>query len=72
MLKNDRNDAMINGALIGIGTLGVFDNMVNYWILELHRAVPGLYAWHVEAVLVVASAGLLLLGWWREMRARRC
>jgi uncharacterized membrane protein len=67
----ERNDAMINGALIALGVLGVMDNVVFHWILELHRAVPGPHALTVEVVLVIVSAGLLVLGIWRERRARR-
>ena len=68
---SERNNAMINGALIALGALGIVDNIVFHWILELHRAVPGRHALTVEVVLVIVSAGLLLLGLWREGRARR-
>jgi uncharacterized membrane protein len=67
----ERNDAMINGALIALGALGVLDNVVFHWILELHRAVPGPHALTVEVVVAIVSAGLLVLGIWRERRARR-
>jgi uncharacterized membrane protein len=67
----ERNLAMINGALIALGALGIVDNIVFHWILELHRAVPGPHALTVEAALVIVSAGLLVLGIWRERRARR-
>jgi uncharacterized membrane protein len=68
---NQRTDALINGALIAIGALGVADNVVVHWALRLHRAVPGRHASAVEATLVILSAGLLALGVWREQRARR-
>ena len=55
----ERDHALINGAL------------VFHWILELHRAVPGPYALIVEVVLVIVSAGLLVVGIWRETHARR-
>ncbi len=71
MSKNDRTDAMVNGALIAVGVLGILDNLVSHWILGLHRAVPGPHATRVEVVLVVISTGLLILGLWREVRARR-
>jgi uncharacterized membrane protein len=70
-MMKERNDALINGALIGVGALGIFDNVVVHWMLELHRAIPGPYALHVEIVLVIICAGLLGAGWWREVRARR-
>lgn len=67
----ERNDAMINGALIALGALGIIDNVVFHWTLELHRAIPGPHALTVEVVLVILSAGLLVVGIWREGRARR-
>ncbi len=65
-----RTDAMVNGALVGIGTLGIVDNIVVHWLWQLHRAVPGAHALGVEITLVVASAGLVALGIWCERRAR--
>lgn len=65
-----RTDAMVNGALVGIGTLGIVDNIVVHWLWQLHRAVPGPHALDVEIALVVASAGLVVLGLWRECRTR--
>ena len=67
----DRNDAMINGALIALGALGIVDNIVFHWILEFDRAIPGPHALTVEVVLVLVSAGLLVLGLWRELGARQ-
>jgi uncharacterized membrane protein len=67
----ERDHALVNGALIALGALGVLDNVVFHWILELHRAIPGPHALTVEVVLVIVSAGLLALGIWRERRARR-
>lgn len=65
-----RTDAMVNGALVGIGTLGVLDNIVVHWLWQLHRAVPGPHALGVEIALVVASTSAVTLGIWRERRAR--
>ncbi len=65
-----RNDALVNGALIATGALGILDNLVAHWLLGLHRAVPGRHALAAEIALVAASAGLLVLGVWRERRAR--
>jgi uncharacterized membrane protein len=62
---------MVNGALIALGILGIVDNVVFHWMLELHRAVPGPHALTVEVVLVIISTGLLFLGIWQEARARR-
>lgn len=70
-MHNERMDAMLNGAMIALGALGIIDNVAFHWILEFHRAVPGPYALHVEVVLVVLSVGLLAAGFWRESRARR-
>lgn len=68
---NQRNDALINGALIAIGTLGVLDNVIVHWMLKLHRAVPGPHAFAIELGLVAVSIALLILGSWREWRARQ-
>jgi uncharacterized membrane protein len=66
-----RNDAMVNGALIAIGALGVADNIVVHWLLQLHRAVPGEHALAVEGGLIAGSLVLLVIGFIRERRARR-
>ena len=70
-LMRDRNAAMLNGALMAVGALSVIDNVVAHWILELHRAVPGPYALHVEWSLIVLGAILFAIGFSRELRARR-
>ena len=62
----ERNDALVNGALIAIGALGILDNLVVHWLLGLHRAVPWRHALAAEIALVAASAGLLVLGVWRD------
>ncbi|MCE7981793.1 MAG: DUF2243 domain-containing protein [Caldilinea sp. CFX5] len=67
----NRTDALVNGALIALGVLGIVDNVVAHWLLGLHRAAPGPNATPVEVILVVLSAGLLILGVWREAQARR-
>jgi hypothetical protein len=36
-----RNDAMLNGALIALGALGIFDNVVVHWMLGWHRPGSG-------------------------------
>ena len=66
-----RNDALVNGALISAGALGILDNLVAHWLLGLHRAVPGPHALAAEIALVAASTGLLVAGVWRERRERR-
>jgi uncharacterized membrane protein len=63
---------MVNGALIALGILGIVDNVAFHWMLQLHRAIPGTHALTVEVVLVFISTGLLVLGTWQEVRARRC
>lgn len=65
-----RTDAMINGALIALGALGVIDNVVFHWMLGLHRAVPGPGALRVEVALIAAGVLLSSTGVWREHRAR--
>lgn len=70
MTYRERNAAMVNGALIGLGLLAIVDNVGAHWILRLHRAVPGPWAVQVEAVLVALGAVMVALGAWRERGAR--
>jgi hypothetical protein len=67
-----RNDAMLNGALIALGTLGVFDNVMVHWILGWHRAIEDSpHNLEIEIGIVVASSAMLVAGIVRERRARR-
>jgi uncharacterized membrane protein len=68
---NARYGTLINGVLIGIGALLVFDNVVFHWLLAFHRAIPGPYALHAEIVLVAAGAVMIIVGLRREARARK-
>lgn len=71
MIGQDRNDALLNGALIGLGALAILDNVVSHWLLGLHRAIPGPWAGPVEVGLVALGMAMLTAGLWRERRARR-
>jgi len=67
----DRNSAMINGALIAVGTLGVVDNVVVHWILGWHRAIEGSpYSLQMEIGIVAVSAAMVATGIVRERRSR--
>jgi hypothetical protein len=67
-----RNDAMLNGALIVVGALGVFDNVVVHWILGWHRIIEDHpHALELEIAAVAASTALLVTGIVRERNARR-
>lgn len=66
-----RSDAMLNGALIALGALGIVDNVLFHWVLGLHRAVPGEQALEVEYAFIGGGVLLLILGLWRERRTRR-
>jgi hypothetical protein len=67
-----RNDAMLNGALIVVGALGVLDNVVVHWILGWHRIIDDHpHALELEIAAVAVSAALLGAGILRERNARR-
>jgi uncharacterized membrane protein len=67
-----RNDALVNGALIALGGLGIFDNVVFHWILGWHRAIEDSpYALHIEIGIVALSTIMVVAGLLRERRARR-
>lgn len=66
-----RNHTMINGGLIALGALGIFDNVVVHWILGWHRAIEDHpHNLEIEIGIVAASAAMLTAGIWRERRAR--
>ena len=66
-----RNDAMVNGALIALGALGIIDNVVVHWILGWHRAIEDHpHTLEIEIGIVAASAAMLTAGILRERRAR--
>lgn len=65
-----RTDAMLNGALVGLGAVSIIDNVLFHWMLHLHRAVPGDRALEVEYALIAAGMLALFIGLWRERRAR--
>ncbi len=70
-MKAQRNDALINGAIIALGTFAVFDITIFHWLMGLHRIVSGPSAIWIEAALVVLGVILMIAGIWREIRARR-
>jgi hypothetical protein len=66
-----RNHAMLNGALVALGALGILDNVMVHWILGWHRAIEGSpYALHMEIGVVAVSAAMMATGIVRERRAR--
>ena len=71
-MKDNRNGALMDGALISIGVLAIVDNIVAHWLLGLHRAVPGPWAIYVEVGLVALGVGMAAYGLWRERWVRRC
>ncbi len=71
MQPSERNDALVNGALIALGALAIVDNVVAHWLLGLHRAIPGPLAIPVEIGLVMLGLAMLGLGLWRERRVRK-
>ena len=71
-MSSDRTGALVNGALMAIGALGMIDNLAVHWLIGLHRALPGPWAPEVEVGLAGLSLSLLLVGLGREIRARQC
>lgn len=66
-----RSDAMLNAALIALGALGIFDNVVVHWMLGWHRAIEGSpYNLQIELGIVAVSTAMLVTGLVRERRAR--
>jgi hypothetical protein len=71
-LVRARNDAMLNGAMIIVGALGVFDNVVVHWILGWHRIIEDHpHALELEIAAVAVSTAMLATGIVRERNARR-
>jgi uncharacterized membrane protein len=69
---HSRTDAMLNGALIALGALGILDNVVVHWLLGWHRPIEhSPYALEAEIGIVAVSAAMLIAGFVRERRARR-
>jgi len=67
----DRTDAMLNGALIALGALGILDNVVVHWILGWHRAIEDHpHTLEIEIGIVAVSTAMLVTGFVRERRAR--
>jgi uncharacterized membrane protein len=56
---------------MALGALAITDNIVAHWVLELHRVYEGEWTLQVELALVALGAVLLVIGLWREVRARR-
>jgi uncharacterized membrane protein len=70
--SRSRDDALLNGALISLGALGILDNVAIHWILGWHRAIEDSpYALEIEIGIVAVSAVMLAVGGVREWRARR-
>jgi uncharacterized membrane protein len=61
----------LNGALMALGAMAVVDNVIAHWLLDLHRAIPGPYALHVEIALIAIGAAMFTAGFWRERRMHR-
>ncbi|MGH2544727.1 MAG: hypothetical protein ACRDIB_18195 [Ardenticatenaceae bacterium] len=56
MARYERDQALINGALIAIGTAAVLNNIIAHWLLGLHRAIPGPWTGSVEVRLIFVGA----------------
>lgn len=70
---HERTDAMINGALILIGTVAIVDNIVFHWLLGWHRVIEGVpdpEMFLLELSIVLIGVILLSVGTWREYTVR--
>ena len=59
--RPDRNDGIVNAALMVLGVLAVVDNVLFHWLLAFHRFKQG---WpgsiYVEVVLVVVGSAMVI------------
>ncbi|HVL37646.1 MAG TPA: hypothetical protein VM489_18400 [Burkholderiales bacterium] len=64
--------SLLNGALIAMGALGIFDTVLVHWILQWHRLIEGSpYNLQMEIGVIAVSAVLLAVGLRRELRGRK-
>lgn len=70
--RRDRNDGIVNAALVALGPLAMVDNVVFHWLLAFHRFKQ---VWsgsvYVEVLLVLTGAAMATVGLVRERRARQ-
>lgn len=71
MNRHTRNQVLVNGALMALGALAIIGNVIAHWLIGIHQAMPGPYAFVVEFGFVAGGALVLSLGSWREWQARR-
>lgn len=61
MRRKERDDALLNGALIALGALATIDNIVGHGMLELDRVIPREQAFNVEVALVAFGIVMLVM-----------
>lgn len=72
MNSKERNQALLNGALISIGLIAILDNIISHWIFKWHRIIPDeTFSIYLEITLFTIGIILLIVGMYREIRIRK-
>ena len=67
-----RNNALVNGALISIGSLAVMDNIISHWIFKWHRILPDrVLSGFIEVAIFILGIVMLAIGIYREVKVRK-
>lgn len=72
MKHEERNRALINGSLISLGLVAIFDNIISHWIFKWHRILPDeTLSEYLEIALFILGLILFGSGLYREIKDRR-
>lgn len=72
MNDKERNLILLNGALISLGTVAILDNVFSHWLFKWHQILPDRErSLFLEAGLFAAGVIMLILGLYREIKARQ-
>lgn len=72
MRNNERNRILLNGSLISLGLVAIFDNIFSHWLFKWHRILPDeTLSEYLEIALFILGLVLLGTGAYREIKDRR-